>query len=153
MSTTRQNSRKETGVGEVDINWEYHVHLQIQSRGAYTRSRMKMQRAWLVMLKKSKKQRKNKSTGDAESPVLLLTETPTPPYSKKTRSSGTKRVDDQSSLPGLTDCVQVPPCASSAHTPPSPTCCTPNTLRGASWPRCNPRRTPRSTPLARGAGH
>ena len=48
-----------------------------------------------------KKQRKSKSTGDAKSPVPLLMETTIPPYSRKTRSSGAKRVDDQSSVPGL----------------------------------------------------
>ena len=48
-----------------------------------------------------KKQRKSKSTGDAESPVPLLTETTIPPYSRNTRSSGAKRVDNQSSVPGL----------------------------------------------------
>jgi len=34
------------------------------------------------------------------SPVLLLTDTP-PPYSRKTRSSGAKRDDGKSTLPGL----------------------------------------------------
>ena len=48
-----------------------------------------------------KKQRKSKSTGDAKSPVPLLMETTIPPFSRKTRSSGAKRVDDQSSVPGL----------------------------------------------------
>ena len=38
------------------------------------------------------------------SPVLLLTDTPpTPPYSRKTRSSGAKRDDGKSTIPGLTD--------------------------------------------------
>ena len=48
-----------------------------------------------------KKQQKSKSTGDAESPVPLLTETTIPPYLRKTRSSGAKRVDNKSSVPRL----------------------------------------------------
>ncbi len=35
------------------------------------------------------------------SPVLLLTAPPTPPYSRKTRSSGAKRDDGKSAPPGL----------------------------------------------------
>ena len=52
--------------------------------------------------KNPKKQQKEIATGNALSPVLLLTDTPpTPPYSRKTRSSGAKRDDGKSALPGL----------------------------------------------------
>jgi len=51
--------------------------------------------------KNPKKQRKEIATGNALSPVLLLTDTPpTPPYSRKTRSSGAKRDDGKSAKPG-----------------------------------------------------
>ena len=52
--------------------------------------------------KNPKKQRKEIATGNALSPVLLLTDTPpTPPYSRKTRSSGAKCYDGKSAIPGL----------------------------------------------------
>jgi hypothetical protein len=56
-----------------------------------------------IIEKNPKKQRKEIATGNSLSPVLLLTDTPqTPPYSRKTRSSGAKRGDDgQSAIPGI----------------------------------------------------
>jgi hypothetical protein len=56
--------------------------------------------------KNPKKQRKEIATGNALSPVLLLTDTPpTPPYSRKTRSSGAKRDDGKSAI-WIKACVQ-----------------------------------------------
>ncbi len=50
--------------------------------------------------KNPKKQRKEIATGNALSPVILLTDTPpTPPYSRKTRSSGVKRDDGLGGCP------------------------------------------------------
>jgi len=52
--------------------------------------------------KNPKKQQKEIATGDAKFPDLLLTDTPpTPPYSRKTRSSGAKGDDGKSVQPGL----------------------------------------------------